>query len=56
MMPWDIARAQSNLRVATTASPISAGGDGHAGAPSAEDKKHAKKLVALLRGGVDSNF
>lgn len=47
---WDIARSQSNLRVATTASPISAGGDDHGATASPEIKKYARQLGSFLRG------
>jgi len=47
--PWDIGRSQSNLRVATTAAPVTAGG-GEAGELSAEMRKLAKKIRANLRG------
>lgn len=52
--PWDIARSQSNLRVATTASPISAadvsdGGSGGHGGPSSEAKKMVMSFVANIR-------
>ena len=54
--PWDIARSQSNLRVATTAAPISAGGDDGGGAEaSPETKKCAHKLAEYLRG-FDTHF
>jgi hypothetical protein len=49
-LPWDIARSQSNLRVATTASPISAGGDDHGATASPEIKKYARQLGSFLRG------
>ena len=47
---WDMARSQSNLRVATTASPIAAEGGGHH--VSQEVKKVARDVAAALRGFV----
>lgn len=47
---WDMARSQSNLRVATTASPIAAEGGGHH--ISQEVKKVARDVAAALRGFV----
>lgn len=47
---WDMARSQSNLRVATTASPIAAEGDGHH--VSQEVKKVARNVASALRGFV----
>lgn len=44
-VPWDMARSQSNLRVATTASPISVG----AGEEDAGAKLYALKLANKLR-------
>lgn len=49
-VPWDMARSQSNLRVATTASPIAAEGGGHK--ISQEVKKVAHDVAAALRGFV----
>ena len=49
-VPWDMARSQSNLRVATTASPIAAEGGGHK--VSQEVKKVARDLASALRGFV----
>jgi uncharacterized membrane protein len=43
LYPWDIARSQSNLRVATTASPISGGGG--TGGDHAEASQEVKQLV-----------
>lgn len=54
LYPWDIARSQSNLRVATTASPISAGG-GDSHAVSTEAKQLVKELVFKLRK-IQVNF
>lgn len=47
---WDMARSQSNLRVATTASPIAAEGDGHH--VSQEVKKVGRDVASALRGFV----
>jgi hypothetical protein len=47
---WDMARSQSNLRVATTASPISAEGGGQH--VTQEVKKVARGVAAALRGFV----
>lgn len=47
---WDMARSQSNLRVATTASPIAAEGGGQH--VSQEVKKVARDVAAALRGFV----
>jgi len=47
--PWDIARSQSNLRVATTASPISAAGD-HGVTVSRKTRKICRLLVTGLKG------
>ena len=47
---WDMARSQSNLRVATTASPIAAEAGGHK--VSQEVKKVAREVAAKLRGFV----
>lgn len=47
---WDIARSQSNLRVATTASPIAA--EGAANHVSQEVKKVARDIAAALKGFV----
>lgn len=46
--PWDIGRSQSNLRVATTASPISASDSSRH--VSQETKKIAKRFATNLRG------
>lgn len=54
LYPWDIARSQSNLRVATTASPISAGG-GDSHEVTTEVKQLAKDMVFKLRK-VQVNF
>lgn len=53
-VPWDMARQQSNLRVATTAAPIAAseGGGHHV---SKETKGMMRKLGAFLRG-FSANF
>lgn len=57
-LPWDIARSQSNLRVATTASPISAvdnsDSQGHSKI-SAGAQIHVKYFLGQLRK-VKSNF
>jgi hypothetical protein len=47
-VPWDIARSQSNLRVATTASPISAVPDDSDNKISDSTKRISKKLALLL--------
>jgi len=47
-MPWDIARSQSNLRVATTASPVSLT-EAHAEMTNAT-KKYARMMHQKLRG------
>jgi hypothetical protein len=47
---WDMARSQSNLRVATTPSPIAAEGGGHH--VSQEVKQVARDVAATLRGFV----
>jgi hypothetical protein len=48
-LPWDPARSQSNLRVATTASPVSAQGDSHQEI-SKEVKEIMKAFALKLRG------
>jgi hypothetical protein len=45
--PWDVARSQSNLRVATTASPISAG-DSHGVSITKATKEYSRKLGLKL--------
>lgn len=52
-VPWDMARSQSNLRVATTASPVANEGGGHH--ISNEVKKVARELFGALRG-YSANF
>lgn len=52
-VPWDMARSQSNLRVATTASPVANDGAGHH--VSNEVKKVARDFAAALKG-FSSNF
>jgi hypothetical protein len=52
-VPWDMARSQSNLRVATTASPVANEGGGHH--ISNEVKKVARDLFTALRG-YTANF
>jgi hypothetical protein len=52
-VPWDMARSQSNLRVATTASPVANEGGGHH--VSNEVKKIARDFAAALKG-YSSNF
>jgi hypothetical protein len=47
LYPWDMARSQSNLRVATTASPISASGGSEE--TSNEVKKIARQMAFALR-------
>ena len=37
--PWDLARSQSNLRIATTASPV----------PSENGENHAKENLAIKK-------
>ena len=46
---WDIARSQSNLRVATTASPVTASGDEHK-TLSAEQMQYVRKVGKVIRG------
>jgi len=52
-VPWDMARSQSNLRVATTASPVANEGGGHH--ISNEVKKVARDFFQALRG-YSANF
>lgn len=52
-VPWDMARSQSNLRVATTASPVANEGGGHS--ISNEVKKVARDLFVAIRG-YSANF
>jgi hypothetical protein len=50
--PWDMARSQSNLRIATTASPVTAADHGD-GEPSRECKKLIRRICLK---GYTSNF
>ena len=46
---WDMARSQSNLRVATTASPVTAAGDEHS-AMSTEQMLSVRRVGKIIRG------
>jgi hypothetical protein len=48
-IPWDMARSQSNLRIATTASPISAGDDIHEEISTSTKKTISKFMSRLHR-------
>ena len=48
LVPWDMARSQSNLRIATTASPIPVVDSGHKDVPM-KTKGNVKVFIRKLR-------